>query len=56
MNERECVQCGESYKAVRASQRLGGQHVLHCAIVDYEGDCLEEFPRHRFAFKGAGDE
>jgi len=46
--QEDCVQCGESKAAIKESQRRGGQHVLYCAIVDYWGECSEEWDRHRF--------
>lgn len=44
----ECVQCGESKAAIRASQRRGGLDVLFCAIVDCFGECEVDWDRHRF--------
>ena len=49
----ECVQCGESKAAIKESQRKGGQHVLFCAIVDFEGECAMDWDRHRFIWTEA---
>jgi hypothetical protein len=46
VEERRCLQCGESEAAIRASQRRGDP--LYCAIVDYWGECEADWPRHRF--------
>ena len=46
MSERQCLQCGESQAAIRASQRA--KEPIHCAAVDYFGECLWEAERHRF--------
>ena len=44
----DCIQCGETKDAIRESQRR--KDPLFCAIVDYEGECMEEFDRHRFVW------
>ena len=41
-----CIQCGESKAAVRESQRR--KDPIYCAIVDYCGECSEDWDRHRF--------
>lgn len=46
MSERDCLQCGESQTAIRASQQ--SRDPIHCAAVDYFGECEWELPRHRF--------
>ncbi len=46
MSDRDCLQCGESQAAIRASQQA--RDPIHCAAVDYFGECEWELPRHRF--------
>lgn len=36
-----CLQCGETLQAVRREK-------LYCATVSYEGECIEEWNRHRW--------
>lgn len=45
-----CVQCGESKAAVKASQQRGQAHAIHCAIVDYWGECTHDWDRHKFTW------
>lgn len=42
----QCLQCGESRDAVRASQ--GTPNPIFCADVDYFGEVEWEMERHRF--------
>lgn len=44
----DCIQCGESKAAVRESQRR--KDPIYCATVDYWGECMEDWDRHRFVW------
>ncbi|RLP70883.1 hypothetical protein D9V30_00150 [Mycetocola reblochoni] len=46
MSERDCLQCGESQAAIRASQ--SARDPIFCGAVDYFGECEWEQERHRF--------
>ena len=41
-SDQECLQCGETHAAVKANG-------LYCATVGGDGECQEEWPRHRWA-------
>lgn len=47
----ECLNCGETKDAVRASQRR--QEPILCALVDYFGEASDEWERHRFVWTKA---
>jgi len=46
----ECVQCGEGKAKIRAAQHRGVYQTIYCATVDYWGECVEEWDRHKFTW------
>lgn len=46
-----CLNCHENYEAIKRSRN--GMDNIYCAEVDYFGECVQEWPRHRFVITKA---